>query len=114
MSNPAPNPTPDPEPADRINRLEETAAFADRSLEQLSEEVLLLNRRLHDAGKRIARLEEALERVVGLVESQEQAAPTDPAASDDADPSSAASSAATDQDYRDHRPPHASGRVQGY
>ena len=107
-----PDPANQDNPADRMNRLEETAAFADRSLEQLSDEVLILNRRLHDAGKRIARLEEALERVVGLVEAQEQTQPQSPDASntDDAD----TSSNAADQDYRDHRPPHASGRVQGY
>ena len=56
-----------PEPADhlaaRIDRVEESTVFADRRSEQLSEEIAELNKRLHDASKRIERLERLIDTV---------------------------------------------------
>ena len=104
------------DPAPRLTRLEESAAFTDLTVEQLSAEVAELARRLHEATTRLARLEESLNRVVGLVErasdpSSPGPRPADPTASG---PGTPGTPGPRDQDYLDQRPPHASGRVQGY
>lgn len=48
---------------DRIRNLEESAAFADHSIEQLSEEILAVNQRLRTLVQRISALEGRLERL---------------------------------------------------
>jgi uncharacterized coiled-coil protein SlyX len=43
--------------AQRLQRLEESQAFAEHTLQQLGEEVRLLNQRLAESAQRLARLE---------------------------------------------------------
>ncbi len=58
MSTPARRPTPQATPpADRVSRLEEHAAFTERAVEQLSQEIAAINRRLHTAVTRLGTLE---------------------------------------------------------
>jgi uncharacterized coiled-coil protein SlyX len=49
--------TPDPALANRIQRLEEHAGFAEHTIDQLSVEIRELNKRLADTVRRIASLE---------------------------------------------------------
>ncbi|GJM19773.1 MAG: hypothetical protein DHS20C14_19860 [Phycisphaeraceae bacterium] len=62
-----------PEPHDhlaaRIDRVEEGHAFADRRSDQLGEEIAELNRRVHEAVRRLERLENLLDKVTRNVEA---------------------------------------------
>ncbi len=72
-----------PEPADhlaaRMDNIEEASVFADRRTEQLSEEIAELNKRLHEASKRIERLERVMDtvsrNVAGMADPGTQAPP---------------------------------------
>jgi len=66
----------------RLTRLEEHHAFAERTVEQLGEEIVALHQRVDDAHARIASLELRLAR---LTETRDQPG-DDPARSPDAPP----------------------------
>jgi uncharacterized coiled-coil protein SlyX len=68
--------TPDPALADRVQRLEEHAGFAEHTVEQLSAEILELNKRLADTARRLSALEARLSRILDPAE-QPPAAETD-------------------------------------
>lgn len=55
------------ESADRITRLEEAEAFAERSVEQLNGELVELNRRMTEVLTRLERVESRVERLMGNV-----------------------------------------------
>ena len=77
--------------SDRIEKLEEASAYADRTVEQLSAEVFELNKKLEKANARIARLESRLQNVADDVREA--------MTGDDGD----------DDDPLKEAPPHASG-----
>lgn len=86
--------------ADRIAKLEETVLFGERTTEQLSEEVRALGERLMASERTVRELREALTAIMGRVAAAESASTGDTETSDD--------------DLRADRPPHNSGRAQGY
>lgn len=51
----------------RLSRFEEGQAFTERTVEQLNDEVVLVNKRLSEAMTRIERLEKRLDRLTGVV-----------------------------------------------
>jgi len=77
--------------SDRIEKLEEATAYADRTVEQLSGEVFELNKKLEKALARVARLESRLQNVADDVREA--------MTGDDVD----------DDDPLKEAPPHASG-----
>ena len=92
-SDPNPDPNPDLHPAhdhtpERVQRLEEQQAFADRAADQLSLEVYELNRRMHKLGKRMDALESRFDDLLNALDQPESGG--DPAV--------------------DQRPPHSAGR----
>lgn len=98
-----------PEHANRVERLEEAALFTERTVEQLSEEVRALGARLLAAERRIAEFTELLGGLTGRITELESSADGEPTPDD---PSH--TRAVRDDELRDQRPPHNSGRAHGY
>lgn len=61
----------------RLDRIEEHAAFTERTVEQLGEEIAEINRRVRELLKRLEGLESRLGRVADAVD-QRRGATTDP------------------------------------
>jgi uncharacterized coiled-coil protein SlyX len=58
--------------ADRLQRLEESQGFAERTIEQLHGEVAALNRQLGQAGERLRRLEARLDQFMRAAEPEDE------------------------------------------
>jgi len=71
-NNPHPTSHPAPNPADtvdsRLTRLEEHAGYSERTVEELSLEVRLLNQRMHDLAKRLDAIDGKLGGVTERIE----------------------------------------------
>ena len=61
----------------RLTRLEEHAGFAEHTVEQLSQEIRLINTRVHELAKRLEALEGRLGGVVERVEKVEERTPAE-------------------------------------
>lgn len=55
-------------PTDRLNRVEENLAFAEHSVDQLSDEIRVLTKRLHDTIRRLDAIEQRLGKVLEKIE----------------------------------------------
>ncbi|MEL7471994.1 MAG: hypothetical protein AAGK04_01650 [Planctomycetota bacterium] len=87
---------------DRVEKLEEALLFSERTIEQLSEEVRVLGDRLVAAERAIRRNQELATGLSGrLVELESRDGPD-------------AEGKKSDEELKADRPPHSSGRAQGY
>jgi len=87
---------------DRVARLEEAVLFAERTNEQLSGEVRALGDRVIASERTVRELREALSALLARVTQAETAR------------SSSEAGQTTDEELKAERPPHHSGRAQGY
>lgn len=78
MAHPAPD-----NPVERLNRVEEAAAFTDRSVELLTEQLLDLDRRMRQLASRLETIESRLSGVAAQLARTEPGSSADPADAED-------------------------------
>ena len=61
-----------PNPSDRLDRVEESLGYTDRTVEQLSAEIADMNKRMQAMGKRLAAIEAGLQKLKETGEEGEE------------------------------------------